>query len=368
MPKRLRGYVIDPYGTRHWVQGKDEIELAVNKALLAERLKRDVVVFDGNTTVRQWAKHWREVYRRGVSASQAKDEEMYLKRVILPQIGNFRLRDVRQIHIQKLFNSIADKSASYNHKVWLILSQMFGSAVDNDILQRSPMRGMKTPTGSGGGHGRALTDRERELFLEAAETARGGLFCLVIYYCGLRPGEVAALRWKDVDLHDGLISVTRAMKRNDVLGAPKSDAGVRSVPIPAPLRFRLKRPAGTRPEDLIFTNSAGKQLTKDGRTRIWKSVKREMEILGGAKVFRNRIVESVLADDLTMYCLRHDYGTRLEAAGVSINVARVIMGHSSVEVTAKIYTHTEKDTVKKAGVLIDKVAKQVATNPQSIGI
>lgn len=360
---RKRGYVTDHYGTRHWVQGKDEIELAVNKALMAERLKRDVVVFDGSTTVRQWAKHWREAYRSGISAAQSKDEEMYLGRVILPQIGNFRLAEVRQIHLQKLFNSIAGKSASYNHKVWLILSQLFNSAVDNDLIQRSPMRGMKSPAGAGSGHGRALTDRERELFLKAAETARGGLFCLVIYHCGLRPGEVAALRWKDVDFEEGLISVTRAIKRDDAVGAPKSQSGVRVVPMPIQLRAKLKKPAGVRPDELIFTNSAGKPLTKDGRTRMWQSVKREMEIQGGATVFRNQITESVLAEDLTMYCLRHDYGTRLEAAGVSINVARVIMGHSSVEVTSRIYTHTEKDTVKKAGVLIDRVAGVVATMP-----
>ncbi len=47
-----------------------------------------------------------------------------------------------------------------------------------------------------------------------------------------------------------------------------------------------------------------------------------------------------LDTDVTMYCLRHTYCTDLQTAGVPINVAKDFMGHSSITLTANIYTHT----------------------------
>ena len=71
-----------------------------------------------------------------------------------------------------------------------------------------------------------------------------------------------------------------------------------------------------------------------------------------------RIVKSVLASDLTMYRLRHTYCTDLEAAGVPINVAKYLMGHSSIELTARVYTHIRDDTLADAA---EKIAAFGAT-------
>lgn len=44
-------------------------------------------------------------------------------------------------------------------------------------------------------------------------------------------------------------------------------------------------------------------------------------------------------EDLTAYCLRHTYCTNLQKQGVDIRTAQYLMGHSSIQMTAKIYTH-----------------------------
>lgn len=64
-----------------------------------------------------------------------------------------------------------------------------------------------------------------------------------------------------------------------------------------------------------------------------------MDISNGAKVYRNQIIESTLSEDLEPYLLRHTFCTDCQAAGVPINVAKKLMGHSDISVTAKIYTH-----------------------------
>ncbi len=71
----------------------------------------------------------------------------------------------------------------------------------------------------------------------------------------------------------------------------------------------------------------------------WHNFKREMDIANGATVYRNQITKSTLAPDLEPYLLRHTFCTDCKAAGVPINVAKELMGHSDISVTAKIYTH-----------------------------
>jgi site-specific recombinase XerD len=75
----------------------------------------------------------------------------------------------------------------------------------------------------------------------------------------------------------------------------------------------------------------------------------------GATVFRSQITESVVAEDLVPYCLRHTFCTDLQDAGVPINVAKYLMGHTDIAVTSKIYTHqtdgmTAEVAVKKSRV------------------
>ena len=87
---------------------------------------------------------------------------------------------------------------------------------------------------------------------------------------------------------------------------------------------------------------------------MWSNIKRLMNIEMGCKVFRNELIPPFpLADDFKMYTLRHTYCTDLERAGVPINIARQLMGHESIEVTAQIYTHKSEESLQKAKELIN---------------
>ena len=90
---------------------------------------------------------------------------------------------------------------------------------------------------------------------------------------------------------------------------------------------------------------------------MWGNFKRSLDVESGAKLCRNKIVLSALAPDLVPYCLRHTYCTDLQDAGVAINVARYLMGHSNISVTAKIYTHTTEKTLSDAAKKINDFYK-----------
>jgi len=68
----------------------------------------------------------------------------------------------------------------------------------------------------------------------------------------------------------------------------------------------------------------------------------------------------VVADDFVPYCLRHTYCTDLQAKGVPINIAKYLMGHSDIKVTASIYTHMTEQTIDDAARLINGVSPGVS--------
>lgn len=73
---------------------------------------------------------------------------------------------------------------------------------------------------------------------------------------------------------------------------------------------------------------------------------------------RRKKMLSVVSDDLVLYCLRHTYCTDLETAGVPINIAKYLLGHSDIAVTSKIYTHTGETAIENARNLINVGEKE----------
>ncbi len=103
----------------------------------------------------------------------------------------------------------------------------------------------------------------------------------------------------------------------------------------------------------MFPTQAGNRQNEDSLRRLWKGFCRDLDIYMGAEVYRNRIIKSVLAPDLSPYCLRHTFCTDLQRAGVPINVAKELMGHADIQTTANIYTHRDQNTLHGSMALLD---------------
>ena len=117
-------------------------------------------------------------------------------------------------------------------------------------------------------------------------------------------------------------------------------AGIRDIPIHSQLRPRLLEARG-KPFSPVFPTGRGGRQNENSLRRMWTGFKRELDIYLGAEVYRNQIIRSVVAPDLTPYCLRHTFCTDLQRAGVPLNVAKELMGHSDISTTANIYVHMD---------------------------
>ena len=356
-------------GKRYYVRSAVSQRDADKRAAKALQEHEDgTAIIRDDIRVADYAIRWAKTYKSTtVSNTVYKSYVARVRNHIIPAIGTMRVRDVRPTNLQAIMNDQARKSKTHCNKLLGTIHAIFRQAVKDNLIRRNPADDIGAPDASDGTH-RSLTPVERAGLLKAAQTHRLGLAVKLMLYAGLRPQEAVCLRWGDIDQVNRRLLVRRALKKDGTIGAPKSAAGIRDIPIPPALWNNLHIPDDL--SALILTNTRGGAYGHTSLKRAWDSFKEAWDDAMGAEYMTdnngNRIyyykkpvkIKSVLADDLDMYCLRHTYCTDLETAGVPINVAKYLMGHSSIALTSKIYTHMREDTL--AGVA-DKIAKIGAT-------
>lgn len=350
-------------GKKYEATGKTEKEALRKLADKIAAAKRGEETVNENMTVNAWYKQWKATYKdpKGLTAKSLGMYDEKYDKYIKPKIGSLKMKDVRDIHLQKIMNEQAGKSISHTKKVRMVLQEMFKRARQSRIIVYDPAETLELPKTTEGKR-RSITEEERAAILEVAKTHRSGLWILTLLYTGMRPGETAALVWNDIDFDKNEIRVHAAKESGSKsIKTPKTDAGNRTIPIHAELLPLLKEKK-KKPFDPVFPTGAGNFQNENSLRRLWTGFKRDLDIHMGAKVYRNQIIESVVAGDLTPYCLRHTFATDCAKAGVPLETVRWLMGHSDITITANIYQHPDTETLRKGIAILDGSAQKLAQN------
>lgn len=314
-------------GIRYDVSARTYDELYEKIAKKKLELQEEQVK-ESNVLVKVYLKEWVSIFKEPFVS--AKTMEMYNSKIKLinSYIGNLRLKDVSSIDIQKIISTEYRKGRSKSHidKIMLTISQAMKRALIDQKIKNNPALGITIPKLEEVKR-RALTDEERKAIITVAETHPYGRWIRIMLYMGLRPSETAVLQGKDIDLENMELYVR----------GTKTSAAKRYIPIPNIILDDFK---GFSSEQYLFTTNSGKPLYDKNIRRRWDSFKRDLDIHMGATVYRNQITQSVLADDLVLYCLRHTYGTDAVSAGVPLATLSELMGHEDIRTTKKYYIHS----------------------------
>ena len=336
-------------GKKYEATGKTELEAMTKLAEKIAAAKRGEEVVGGSMTVSAWYIEWKRTYKdpKGLTAKSLSMYDEKFNGYIKPAIGYMKLREVKDVHLQRILNGQAGKSVSHVKKIRMVLQEMFKRARQSRLIPYDPAELLALPHVKEGKR-RSVTEEERNAILAVAEYHPSGLWILTLLYTGMRPGETAALTWSDVDFKHNEIHIHAAKESGSTaVKAPKTEAGVRDIPIHALLRPKLLNAKG-KPFDPVFPTQAGNRQNENSMRRMWTSFLRELDIYMGAELYRNRIIKSVVAKDLTPYCLRHTFCTDLQKKMVPLNNAKELMGHADIQTTANIYTHKDSATLHSA--------------------
>ncbi len=192
---------------------------------------------------------------------------------------------------------------------------------------------------------KTFTKQEVRKLLASADKDRNG-HAWHLALSGLRRGEICGLRWTDVALKDGTVTIAHnrvSANGKAVDGAPKTENSIRTLPLTpnltAALKAASKRQKAERlalgedygPGDHVVCDEAGRAYHPDTISDYWRA------ICTKAKVSPIRLHDA-----------RHTCGTLMHLQGVPIAVISAWLGHSDSAFTMRTYMHSQDDALKAA--------------------
>jgi integrase len=190
----------------------------------------------------------------------------------------------------------------------------------------------------------AATDTERPLILTAITT-------------GLRSSELRGLRWQDIDLAAGTITVRQRADQWGQIGPPKSEAGKRTLPIAPELVSELKRWKLRSPHsriNLAFPSSTGTPLRHNNMLRRMYFPLQVRAGLGvprinaKGEIARDEEGQPVLTGKHGFHALRHAAASAWIESNIDLKRLQVWIGHENIRLTLDTYGHLLKDEKKDA--------------------
>ena len=378
----FRKRVKDATGSYVAVYGKTPDELR-EKLELFQTYRNLSPVGKKNLFVNDYIQNWMDIHAKGMTYGGQVDYQSVINRHIKPPLEGIRMLDIHPDHIRAVLMSVSDKSESVYRKTYMLLNQVFSSAVENGDILCNPC-----PKPSKGGNPPrekvAVTDEQVKVLLDATKGTRAFVFCMIGVYTGMRREEILGLMWDCVHLNGTpRIEVKRALRFEHnqpvVSERLKTKAARRVIPIPMQLVECLKVQKATAKSDYVIANKAGTPLTQSQFRELWKAVvirctkerhyKKYVngkQITGTVKVEKGQKIPHhnitcTIDFTVTPHILRHTYITNQLKKGTDIKTVQYLAGHATARITADIYAHL---TYNKPEDMIDMVRAAFDTPAQ----
>lgn len=360
---------VDRFGKRKSIYDNNlkELKQRLRQAIYEDEKKINVI--DDKITLDEWFEKWMDIYKNPVIRPSTKRHyEHIYKKHISQRLGNLPLNEITQLQIKSLINKLDDMGYQWEtqNKTRVILTDLFERALEDDFVRKNPARGVRLAKNKPNERFILSVEAQTEFFECSAGTFYDNLFVVAVN-TGLRPGELFALTWDDIDLENMIINVDKTLsyqkfdgdeKKIFHLGPPKTESSVRSVPIndlccvALKKQYILKRviaKKNVRPNELgdrlfvtKYNTPLNSVLYNDAIKRILNEINLQKDDLEKLESFGG-------------HTFRHTFATRCIENGVQPKVLQGYLGHADINMTMNLYVHSTEEFKQKEIKKLDNI-------------
>ena len=293
-------------------------------------------------TVREIAAAWKEYKRPYVKQSTMAAYVLILENHVLPYFGDgdsLHEQEVQAFVLQKLERGLSVKTVK---DILIVLKMVMKFGVKNEWMTYYEWD-IKYPTTSTSKELEVLSVANHRKILNYIQShfTFTGLGIYISLSTGLRIGEICALKWSDINVADGTITVSRTIERiyiiegekkhtELIINTPKTKNSCRKIPMSKELLAMIKPLKKVVNEDFYV-------LTNDERPTEPRTYRN----------YYNGLMVKLDIPKLKYHGLRHSFATRCIEAGCDYKTVSVLLGHSNISTTLNLYVHPNMEQKKR---------------------
>jgi integrase len=299
-------------------------------------------------TVAEFLTRWLdESVKPGVRATTYQVYYQHIRLYFGPRLGGLELAKLSPQHVQDFINWMLKSVSPSTVRLSLdILRHALDQAMRWDLVARNVAKLVDAPRQQRR-EMTALTPEQARILLDAAKGERLEALYSVALAMGLRKGEALGLRWVDVDFDRRQLSIRQTLQRMGgkrfgesgtgrlVFQEPKTDRSRRTLHLPESIITALRRHRTAQLQERLL---AGSRWVDHGLV-FPTTIGTPLEPRSAVSDFKRILAKAGLPASVRFHDLRHSAASLLLAQGVELRAIMHLLGHSSIALTANVYTH-----------------------------
>ncbi|PYE89396.1 site-specific integrase [Bacillus sp. 196mf] len=329
---------------------KKEAQLAA--ARVEEQLAKGVNISNSQMTFNDYMYEWLETHKKGnISPRTYYAYQKNIRKYILPEFGDMKLKDLTRLHYQQFINTLLEKL--HKQTVNVIHATIHGSlhtAVNElSILNNNPTNKVQMKTRqivSAPNEIKCYDVDELQDFLDFVSNKKRAFKYYALFFflarTGLRIGECLALQWSDVNFQKKTVTINKTLlsvKRNQPItfGPPKNKSSIRILSLDDSTIALLNK----------IKTFQSKNIVTNGRYYasyhfIFTHEDNACMLHPSTLNFLQRACEEGNHKYITLHGFRHTHAVHLLQSGANIKYVSERLGHSTIDMTANVYLHVTK--------------------------
>lgn len=309
-----------------------------------------------NVTFGEYAERWLDVAK---STNKLNTQKMYKYTLsYFRDIYDRQLTSICHSDLQSIINQCSDKPRTCKN-IKLTFSQIIKSAVRDHLLPRTAIDDVLTDISLPKYQKplkKPLNELEKEALQKAELDDKNRAFVSLLYYCGLRRGEALALTPEDFNWEDNTVRISKTIifdsNKPILKDYPKSDNGIRSVPLPKASERYLKPYVTNCKDKFLFHAENSEMMTDTGYRKMWASIIVSMNMDLGCVPLQNYPASVRPIQNLTAHTFRHNYCTELcyQIPIISTKEIARLLGDNE-KMVIDVYSHLVEEKEKTSEAL-----------------